>query len=361
MNILLDARSISRTGIGSYTKMLIHGLSGDRRINLFVMGSYRDLKDFVDEGKVINVPNSIYSVSEQLYTFLAEIRSKSVDLVHYTNFNKSLVSVKKYVVTVHDLIQFKFKYGNKLKLSIAKAIFYNSVSNARSVICVSQSTRNELLQMFPDIDESKVRVVYNPSVNPLHRITDYVDVKHKYGLERYILYVGNRKPHKNVHTLVKAFRLVLDENPSLKLVIVGKKFKSIDEVDREIESNGLRGCVLTLENIQQNELISFYRDAELTVLPSLEEGFGLTPFESIAQGTLPLVSDIPVMRELFFDETNIFFDPSSPEDIARKISFFLLSEGDRENLVKKLSKYLGIYSFERFLENTVEVYKESLK
>lgn len=358
MNVLLDARSVSRTGIGTYTRMLIYGLLNQKKINLLLMGEPEELSWVKGKVRIVPTTNSIYSVWEQFSTAVAEMRAKGIDLVHYTNYNKSLVSRHKYIITLHDLIQFKFNYGGRVKATIARALLYNSLMNASGIICVSHSTRNSLMSMFPEIDQNKVFVVHNPALNPIARLCEYTKPKEKYNLSRYILYVGNRKPHKNLKVLVRAFKLLTDSFPDLRLVIVGRKFEKIDEVDVEISKTNLVGKIICLENITYDEVTSLYKDADLTVLPSVDEGFGLVPFESIAQGTLPLVSDIPVMRELFFKEEEIFFDPNSPEDLATKISVFLQSEAKRDELVKKLYNYLEVYSFERFIESTVAVYEK---
>lgn len=360
MKLLLDGRNISRSGIGSYTKMLIYGLLNNKGIDLVVMGQPEEFGIFKDKVKILEVSNSIYSITEQLSTILAEIRVGNLDLVHYTNYNKSLLSKFPYIVTIHDLIQFKFHYGNALKLSIAKSLFYNSISNARKIICVSNSTKVDLLSMFPNINQKKICVVYNPAVNPLMSYVDNVDVKGKYGLDWYILYVGNRKPHKNLLSLVRAIKILKEKYSDIKLVVIGKRFETSDNVDMEVKSLGLEDKILMLENVPYDELVSFYRNAELTILPSLDEGFGFVPFESISQGTLPLVSDIPIMRELFFDEKEIFFDPYSHESIAKKIDEFLSSVDDRQKVLYKLSKYLDIYSYDRFINGTIQVYQDAM-
>ncbi|MCX8029175.1 MAG: glycosyltransferase family 4 protein [Brevinematales bacterium] len=357
MRVLLDARSITRTGIGSYTRMLIYGLLNSDDIHLTLMGSKESIDKFFKNISTIETSESIYSLKEQISTFLAEKRSKDVDLVHYVNYNKSFLSVLPYVVTIHDLIQFKFNYGSTLKNAVAKNLMKNSIEKASAVICVSENTRKELLELYPNIS-SRTFVVYNPALNPLVSNYSYVDVKKKYGIEKYILCVGIRKPHKNFGVVVRALGMLNKDYPNLYLVIIGKKFEVYDYLDEEIKNAGVGNRVVALDGVFYDELISFYKDAEITVLSSLAEGFGLVPFESIQQGTLPLVSDIPVMRELFFEENEIFFDPYSAESLSAKLSYFLEKPYERKNLVKKLGKYLSIYSFERFITETKNIYQK---
>lgn len=358
MKVVLDGRSINRTGIGTYTKMLIFGLKEMESIYLKVIGDEKEIKSLFGDLEVIRTSNSIYSLREQVSTLLAEIKSNDADLVHYTNYNKSLFSVKPYIVTIHDLIQFKFEYGSKIKRKVAEVLLKNAVINARAVICVSNSTKNDLLELVPNLDNSRVYLVYNSSTNPLAKKVKYVDVKSKYGLGDFLLCVGTRKRHKNLSLPVKALEILSSRFPKLKLVLVAKRFDRYDYLDEAIESSKVKDRIIVLENISYEEVISLYREAIVVVLPSFDEGFGLVPFEAISNDTLPLVSDIPVMRELFFEEKDIFFDPYSPDSLADKLETFLNDSEKRESILSRLKKYTNIYSFERFIDETVNVYRK---
>ncbi|MFN4244647.1 MAG: glycosyltransferase family 4 protein [Brevinematia bacterium] len=359
MKILLDARSINRTGIGSYTRMLIYGLLS-KGIDFKVMGSQKEIRNFYPNLDIVHTSSSIYSLREQISTLLAELKASDVSIVHYTNYNKSFFSKLPYIVTIHDLIQFKFGYGNPLKRKIAKIMLENSIVRAKGIICVSNSTKEDLVNMFPYIDSKKIYVVYNPAYNPTLKLDSSIDVKTKYGIPSYLLCVGNRKPHKNLELAVKSFNILAGEFNDLFLVIIAKKFESRDKLDIEIENSDYKSRILVLENVNYDELVSFYKFAELTILPSLYEGFGLIPFESISFGTLAMVSDIPIMRELFFEEDEIFFDPTNPRDLAQRVKLVLLNSEKKNMLINRLRKYLEVYSFEKFIAKTIEVYQECL-
>lgn len=359
MKVLLDGRSINRTGIGTYTKMLVYGLL-EKNIDLVLMGKKNKIKLFDENLKVVNVSNSIYSFREQFYTLFGEIISRDVDLVHYTNYNKSFFSIRPFVITVHDLIQFKIEYGSSIRRNLARLLLGKVLNDANKVICISKSTADDLIEMFPYVDKDKIKVVYNSAVNPLVGRISYVDVKSKYMIPRYILAVGNRKPHKNLGLVVKSFEIVSKVFPDLYLVLIAKRFEKNDYLDKILSNVSIPDRVLVFENLNYEEVVSFYKNADITVLPSLYEGFGLVPFESIQNDTLPLVSDIKVMRELFFDESEIFFDPYDPVSLAEKLEKFLTSHYERERVLKNLKKYLEIYSFENFIQETIEVYKSCL-
>ncbi len=360
MKVIVDARNVTRTGIGTYTKNLVKGLLECKRLPLDIAlaGKPEDIeRSFGRDVKIIPLSDSIYSLREQVDTFFMELRSKGdFDLVHYLNYNKSFFSVMPYVVTVHDLIQFRFGYSSKVKQVLGKMVLQNTVKNAKAVICVSNFVRNELLD-FCKIDESKVFVVYNPVPKISYSDSEEEDNFTK-PFKIYVLCVGNRKPHKNFGVVVRALELLKDKYPELGLVIVGKKFEEYDYLDKLVEASQVRERVLLLEGVPYAYLSFLYKNAILTVSPSLYEGFGFVPFESLKFDTLPLISDIPVSRELFFSmDEDVFFDPHSPTDLASKIELFMNNDELRDKKKKLLSKYLDYYSFERFIDGVIEVYE----
>ncbi|MGC8869567.1 MAG: glycosyltransferase family 4 protein [Brevinematia bacterium] len=357
MKVLVDGRSIDRTGIGTYTKLLLKGIL-PKLEKVYLMGSFIE-KPF--EGvNIIHTSNSIYSIEEQINTFIAELKVKNeVDLVHYVNYNKSILSVLPFVITIHDLIQFKFSYSSGLKRKIGETILKSSLKHSSAIICVSNSTKNDLLDLF-GVDENKVFVVYNPALNPFSKEVREVNVKEKYNLGKYILSVGNRKKHKNLSFLIDSMELISKQFPELSLVIIGKRFDEEDEVDFALRRSSVKDKILVLENVSYEELVSFYKNAEIVLVPSLYEGFGLVPFEGINFGTLPLVSDIKTFRELFFEDNDFFFDPYSTESLVRKIEDFYNYE-KRKTKIEKLKKYLDIYSYDRFINDTFKVYEFALK
>jgi glycosyltransferase involved in cell wall biosynthesis len=361
MKVIIDARNVARTGIGTYTRNLVNGLLDYKELPLDIAlaGKPEDIRKFFGgDVKVISLSDSIYSLREQVDTFFMELRNKdSFDFVHYLNYSKSFFSVMPYVVTVHDLIQFRFGYSSKVKQAVGKMVLENAVRNAKAVICVSNFVKNELLN-FCKVNENKVFVVHNP-VPKISNRDNESEENYTKPFEIYVLCVGNRKPHKNFGVVLRSLEILKDKYPELGLVIVGKKFEKYDYLDKIVETSQIRERVLLLENIPHSYLSFLYRNAILTVSPSLYEGFGFVPFESLQFGTLPLVSNIPVSKELFFDaDEDVFFDPHSPSELASKIELFINNSALREQKKRLLSKYLDYYSFDKFISGIVEVYKK---
>ena len=136
------------------------------------------------------------------------------------------------MVTVHDLIHILFpEYFGMARAKMAGIILKRSLVNAKRIIAVSQATAMDIKKIFPEVAHKVCVVNEYPSdfFNP-QSISDIISFKEKNNLSRYILYVGNRKPHKNIKRLIMAFQLLSRQFPDLKLVIVGKKFSANDKV-----------------------------------------------------------------------------------------------------------------------------------
>jgi glycosyltransferase involved in cell wall biosynthesis len=117
---------------------------------------------------------------------------------------------------------------------------------------------------------------------------DVARVRERYQLhDRFVLYAGNVKPHKNLERLIEAFNLLrqlgLDD---LKLVLIGDDISRYTALRRAVHRHQLHKYVRFLGYLPEETLAVMYRLAGVFVFPSLYEGFGLPPLEAMASGTL---------------------------------------------------------------------------
>lgn len=131
---------------------------------------------------------------------------------------------------------------------------------------------------------------------------------------RYLLYVGNFNPHKNIDVLLSAFEDVKRQT-DLQLVLAGGGGRNAQKVERKIKDT----TRVKIVNFPSDELLfALVREAFAYVSPSLMEGLGLPVIESIFFGKALILSDIGPFRETAEDSA-IFFDPLSPRDLSTKI------------------------------------------
>jgi glycosyltransferase involved in cell wall biosynthesis len=140
---------------------------------------------------------------------------------------------------------------------------------------------------------------------------------------RYLFYDSQLRPHKNVGTLLKAFRWLLDEGHlSHRLVLTGSPSMA-PRIQELVKQLALQDDVLFLVRLSEEELAACYRHAELAVNPTLSEG--ACPFtftEALSVNTPVVMSRIPVTEEVIVDrqlQAAMLFDPYDWRDMARGI------------------------------------------
>jgi glycosyltransferase involved in cell wall biosynthesis len=239
--------------------------------------------------------------------------------------NTAPLFVKNQIVTIHDLC-FKI-HPEWFSKSFSK--FYNFlipqlVKVSKAIITVSNVSKKELIEEL-NVPEGKITVIYNAvaSIFEENDLSNRVEIK-RLIKDDYILTVSSHHPRKNFDRLVKAFKLIEQDN--LKLCIVGNMYQNFNSKELVGDDN-----VLYLQNISDEELIAYYKHARFFVFASVYEGFGIPIIEALKVGTPICVSDIPVFREIC-QENTLYFDPYDINDINNKMIQLLNNPKKADNI-----------------------------
>ena len=217
-------------------------------------------------------------VIQRAYRPLERIRSVDTNMFEGGVFHSSYYRLPtnrslSVITTVHD---FTHEILNKgIKSSLFKYQKYNALKKSEKIVCISKSTRNDLLRMYPDINEKKIDIIYNGVSSEFYiENTNLLSYRKK----NYVLFVGSRAPYKGFDRAVRAVSKITD----ISLVIVGGGALS------KSESNMLDELVPSrfelVGNISDDLLRSYYNGALCLIYPSLYEGFGLPVVEAQACG-----------------------------------------------------------------------------
>lgn len=211
------------------------------------------------------------------------------------------------VVAIHDVI-----FQNHPTMIFARrraALFWRAklavaLHQARIILTVSDHARDGILQNFR-LSRERVRVILeapDPIFRPLSSPCDPADLLPACALprgSRYLLYVGGLSPHKNLHMLLEAYRrLITDgEFDGLRLLLVGDYtgdvfYSAYEDLRKAVVRHKLEGLVHFAGYVPDTALVALYNRAEILVLPSVEEGFGLTAFEAAACGSPVVASEV---------------------------------------------------------------------
>ncbi len=355
--IVVDARMIKSSGIGTYLQSMLPNLPGN--YNPVLLGKTREIKalGLEREIEIINFTSPIYSLSEQL---MFPVKIPGCDIFLSPHYNVPVLPVKagKKIVIIHDVYHLAF-YGRLTGLQklYAKYMIRKAVKNSDSVITVSKFSKSEIVK-YTGVDETKISVVYcglNKDVFKDFYNGDYSGLIQKYKLpDKFFLFVSNIKPHKNLYNLLAAFLEILEKDEKYKIVVVGE-YKKLITADKDVfklldKSPKLKRNTVFTGYISRQELNALYRMAFALVFPSLYEGFGLPPLEAMICGCPVIAASTASIPEACGDAA-LYFDPYNVHDIKEKLELFINDESYMKVLTAKGRENIKRFSRENFAAN----------
>jgi len=360
--LIIDARMIEHAGIGTYLQNLIPLIMDHFNVSLLAASENLPKYDWSSRLRVLNTFSPIYSVSEQL-----ELPRKifRVDGFWSPHFNIPILPVRarKRIVTIHDVFHLVFYDQLPLVQKLyAKQMFRQIVRRADRIITVSNTSRDEICR-YTTAHREDISVIYNGIDTGLFKIkTDKSSAKQiqkKYGLpDRFILFVGSVKPHKNLKRLLFAFQKLHRRFDDIGLVVVGK-YEGLVTADKEIaelirNDPALQNKVHFTSVVPMEELPFIYGLAYAFAFPSTYEGFGLPPLEAMACGCPTIVSNIPIMREICQDAA-YYVDPLNADDIAGGLRRVLEDQALRQKLKSTGLRRVTHFSWKESAEKHISV------
>lgn len=351
--IFFDARMIDHPGIGRYIRCLLPHMSEEMSVELFLLGDRAKIKKFLGiEKNIIDFEYPIYSLQEQA-GFIKLKRTVGNDILHIPHYNIPIFAKFNLVTTVHDLIHIIYPEGASGRLAPLYMNFMirKIMKSARAVICVSEATKNEIEKRMPGAHPP--HVIYEGVDRIFTMIADSVylnKIKKKYNLpDKYILYVGSIRRHKNIKALLDSFVRFKERVPEARLILVGRRGQDID-IDRD-------GVTYIGEVESDRELAAIYNLASCLFNLSLYEGFGLTILEAQACGLPVLCSDIPAHREIGRDGI-LAVNPSYIDRIYENMYNILFNNDLRKGLILKGHENVKRFNWAVTARQTLELYRK---
>jgi len=265
------------------------------------------------------------------------------------------------VTTVHDLA---FLRQPELLTPDARRYYggvHASVRRSTRIVAVSEHTRRELLRLT-SASAQRVRVVPN-AVAPrfLERARpDDEAVARRYGLARpYILFVSTIEPRKNVATLLRAFRRLLDEGRHVDLALAGADGWLSGATYRVADELDLGRRALFLGYVPDGDLPPLLRQAAVLAHPALDEGFGMTPLEAMACGVPVVVSPAGALPEVV-GSAGLYAVADNPADWAAGLARVLDDAALAERLRAAGRARAATFTVARQATETLAVYREAV-
>ena len=266
------------------------------------------------------------------------------------------------VLTIHDLAYLEHpECFIPRHVAIWKRKVMRAIDRAARIIAVSEYSKAAVVERL-GVPPERVRAIYH-GISPVFRSKEdgeeWREVARRLGLERpYILFVGTIQPNKNVQRLLDAFvRIGRMGFPEHCLVLVGQRGWLSEPIYEYANRLGLGGRLIFTEYVEDPTLVTLYRHADVFVLPSLCEGFGIPIIEAMACGTPVVASNTGALPEVVAD-AGVLVDPYSAKAIAEGLAEVLSTPGLRERMVARGARRVADFTWERAARETIAVYRE---
>lgn len=376
MKILIDATGIvnETTGAGQYSLQLLKALSEIDNENEYFVVLQKSLSEkhpiftLATKSNFSLIRANIPAVGpKKQISFLSFLWSTRIqcDLLHGLNSELPLFCNINSIVTIHDLVYLKYpeflKGLAKLKSKYLECIIKKGAKKANKIIAVSESTKSDIINLL-GIKANKIKVIYEASNFNLYAQKNGSNSKiiKKYSIKKpYILFVGEKRPHKNLEGLIKAFAIFKQKYDkwNTNLVITGKQYSNYKSYLMEIKELNVFNSVIFTGFISDEDLKTIYSEAEIFLLVSFYEGFGIPILEAMECGTPVITSDVSSMPEVAGGAA-LLVNPHNPEEIAEKINSIMNSKGLKKQLIEKGYRRVKEFSWEKTAEQTLKIYKE---
>ncbi len=378
MKIGFDAKRAfhNNTGLGNYSRTLIHSLANKFPSNEYVLFNPKKNKHYLFPEKNIQEINPSHFLSKIFPSFwrsrwMAATIEKSVDIYHglSNELPWNMLGKKcKTVVTIHDLIfeHYPEQY-NQLDVFFYKNKFKFACQTADRIIAISEATKQDILNTYTKINSTKIDVCYQSCDARF-----FLDSKNYNRNElighfnlpnKYFIYVGSIIERKNLLSICKAMKL-FNNDEDVYLVVIGRGAAYKQQVKTYLLENQLESKVVFLEDIFDrtqifNALPYLYHFSTALIYPSIMEGFGIPVLEAMASGTAVITSNCSSLKEAG-GEAAILINPNSASDIFNAMKKLNQDDLFRANCIEKGLLHANNFTNEKCAAQVMHVYQKMM-
>jgi glycosyltransferase involved in cell wall biosynthesis len=344
MRILYIETQNQFSGIGRYTEDYHKLLPDCSNIIQFVFRK-RYINTSVDVQKFYATKSNILNLTlgKVLFKNIINKINTSGQIIHITShvfpptvkFNKKLS-----ILTVHDLIAFKFRDNySRFLTSYYKYAINKNMKHYTNILTVSNHVKKEILERY-NVKDKYISVIPPVISDYFYHVPDKAELRKKLNLpldKKLILSVSTMEKRKNTGMIQKVMEKI---NGDFNLVRVGEVI----------------GNSITFKNVDKITINEIYNACDMLYFPTLEEGFGIPLVEAMRVGIPIVSSNIPVVKEVVGDAGKLV-DPNDVDEnieaiyhVAENPNYYILKGYERsklysgETVKEKLYKYYSTIS-----------------
>ncbi len=289
--------------------------------------------------------NLFVEIINKVYDLLLCIFHK-YDIVHLTWNARYLNNVckGKLVVTIHDMIHELFMKNATIEIRNKK----RAIEDSTLIITISHSTKKDILNIYPYIDENKIKVVYSGTTHlPKAKKPTSIIIP-----DNYLLYVGKRENYKNGYFYMNCIDELLMKKDDLYFIFVGGEIWNKEESEL-VKKHADR--VIQLQ-VTDAELAYLYQNAIAFVYPSLYEGFGLPILEAFDNHCPVICSNTSSLPEVGGDAA-LYFEPTEKKELIDQIMKIINNPDLRNEMIKRGVERTKLFTWENTAKEIYEIYK----
>ena len=299
----------------------------------------------------------------QQWRFSSGVQKFKPDVYHEPNFLAYRFDGPT-IITVHDLSWIRYPEMHPVERVRAMDKFFEpGLRRASRVITDSEFVKQELIQVFgirPEIIHPVLLgadVLFVPQdAAQTQTVLQGLSLSHGH----YLLAVGTLEPRKNLHVALDAYAsLPAKLRERFPLVLVGMKGWKTSSLEQKLAPIVASGQVRQLGYLSREDLAKVMAGAAAMVYPSIYEGFGLPPLESMACGVPVIASNVSSIPEVVGD-SGLLIDPLDAKALTHKMMQLLEDEVLRLQLAKRALERSKLFSWEKCVDQTVHIYRSAI-
>lgn len=327
-------------GTETYSYGLLKGLAEESTTanTFFIFCSYDLDLDFLkgkSNFKIIkyNIGSSVsYRCWYEQFVFPFKLKKYKLDVLHSLGYIGP-IKAKNHLVTIHDANAFVHTDMNLVKKFFLSSLMKLTAKNCTAIIAVSLFSKQEIIK-YLNVAAEKITVVYEAC--------KFTGIRKDYTLpgkfdflnnENFFVGLSSTYKNKNIPTLIDAFKIISEQYPEIKLLLIG--YLPLDNgLQHQIKALNLSDKIISTGYVIEEELVALFQKSIAFIFPSLYEGFGLPLLEAQNIGVPVVSSDRGSLPEIGKDSV-IYFDALNAEDLSIKMAAVYKDAGLRRSLIEK--------------------------